>query len=343
MNQLVLVSPADRAALSPTLSAVAGEVLDHAAAALPALAELGERDRLLVATWLVGLRSARTRRAYFGDVRVWLRWLAARDVDALAAQRVHVDLWVSVQLSADVAEATVRRRLSALSSFSRHLVRHGLLDQNPCADVERPEVDPDYTDTLSLSREQARALLTAAAADTGRQRRRTKAVVSLLLHNGLRVDEALSADVDGLGSDRGHLVLRIVGKGNRKARIPIAPPTWAALESYLVDRAERAGFADWRQLGGPLLVTATGRRVTRSQLWELVRRLAARAELPDAERISIHSLRHTAITLALDAGSTLRDVQDFARHKDPRTTRRYDRSRSNLDRSPAYTLAAYLA
>lgn len=49
------------------------------------------------------------------------------------------------------------------------------------------------------------------------------------------------------------------------------------------------------------------------------------------------------VTLALDAGATLRDVQDFARHKDPRTTRRYDRSRANLDRSPAYTLAAYLS
>ena len=55
-----------------------------------------------------------------------------------------------------------------------------------------------------------------------------------------------------------------------------------------------------------------------------------------------HSLRHTAITLALDAGAALRDVQDFAGHRDPRTTRRYDRSRDTLDRNAAYTLTAYL-
>jgi hypothetical protein len=49
-----------------------------------------------------------------------------------------------------------------------------------------------------------------------------------------------------------------------------------------------------------------------------------------------HSLRHSAITFALDAGASLRDVQDYAGHKDPRTTRRYDHSRDSLDRNAAY-------
>jgi len=46
---------------------------------------------------------------------------------------------------------------------------------------------------------------------------------------------------------------------------------------------------------------------------------------------------------SLDAGASLRDVQDYAGHKDPRTTRRYDHSRDSLDRNAAYTVAAYLA
>jgi integrase len=54
-------------------------------------------------------------------------------------------------------------------------------------------------------------------------------------------------------------------------------------------------------------------------------------------------LRATAITRALDLGATLRDVQDLARHADPRTTRRYDRARGELDRSPVYVLAGDLA
>jgi integrase len=63
---------------------------------------------------------------------------------------------------------------------------------------------------------------------------------------------------------------------------------------------------------------------------------------PSWDKLTPHSLRHTAITLALDAGAALRDVQDFAGHRDPRTTRRYDHARHTLDRTAAYTLTAYL-
>ena len=94
---------------------------------------------------------------------------------------------------------------------------------------------------------------------------------------------------------------------------------------------------------GPLLATASGSRLDQSALWKLVRRLARAADIPSWAQLSPHSLRHTAITSALDAGAALRDVQDYAGHRDPRTTRRYDRSRGTLDRNAAYTLTAYLA
>jgi site-specific recombinase XerD len=94
---------------------------------------------------------------------------------------------------------------------------------------------------------------------------------------------------------------------------------------------------------GPLLATRTGGRLDQAAIWHLVRRLACAAGIEAWAALSPHSLRHTAITLALDAGASLRDVQDFAGHRDPRTTRRYDRSRHSLDRNAAYTLAAYLA
>jgi len=51
----------------------------------------------------------------------------------------------------------------------------------------------------------------------------------------------------------------------------------------------------------------------------------------------------TSLSTSLDAGATLRDLQDALGHAEPRTTRRYDRSRGQLDRSPGYTLTTYLA
>ena len=211
----------------------------------------------------------------------------------------------------------------------------------PTDGVARPVVDPDYTATVGLDRDQARAPVAAADADTGAQALRTAAVVRL--HNALRVDEACAADIADLGEDSGHRVLRVVRKGARKAKIPLTPATVAALEAYLADRAQRAGVGEWRQLSGPLLATAAGGRLRQGHLWDLVRRLACTAGVGAWEELSPHSLRHSAITFALDAGTSLRDVQDYAGHKDPRTTRRYDHSRDSLDRNAAYTVAAYLA
>jgi integrase len=59
--------------------------------------------------------------------------------------------------------------------------------------------------------------------------------------------------------------------------------------------------------------------------------------------ISPHSLRHAAITNALDAGVPLRNAQILARHADPRTTQHYDRARGNLDRHGVHFLTAYVA
>ena len=111
-------------------------------------------------------------------------------------------------------------------------------------------VDPDYTATVGLDRDQARALVAAADADTGAQALRTAAVVRLLLHNALRVDEACAADIADIGEDSGHRVLRVVRKGGRKAKVPLTPATVAALETSLADRAQRAGVASWRELAG---------------------------------------------------------------------------------------------
>jgi site-specific recombinase XerD len=76
---------------------------------------------------------------------------------------------------------------------------------------------------------------------------------------------------------------------------------------------------------GPIFLGAEGGRMDRYAADRTVKRLARRAGI--TKRLSPHSLRHSFITAALDAGVPLRDVQDAASHADPRTTMRYDRGR----------------
>ena len=248
-------------------------------------------------------------------------------VDVLAARRVHVDPWTRSLLDAGAAHSSVTRRLSAISSWYRHLGEHDLIAANPVAAVRRPRVDPDHTRTVGLDRDQARALLAAADTDTAPSRLRASAAIRLLLHQGLRVDEVALADVADLGHDRGHRVLTVRRKGGHRVAVVLPAATTAALDTYLASRVATAQGGTPHTAAGPLLATATGGRLDQAALWRLVRRLARAAGIEHWAALSPHSLRHTAITLALDAGASLRDVQDFAGHRDPRTTRRYDRSR----------------
>lgn len=82
---------------------------------------------------------------------------------------------------------------------------------------------------------------------------------------------------------------------------------------------------------GPVFLNRDGGRLSEPTVWRFIRRLARTAGIPAADRLSPHSLRHSTITAALNAGVPFRDVpfrdvQDFTGHADPRTTRRYDRS-----------------
>lgn len=93
---------------------------------------------------------------------------------------------------------------------------------------------------------------------------------------------------------------------------------------------------------GPLVLRPlSGKPIDRRDVYRMVQRIAKAAQIP--RHISPHSLRHAAITNALDAGVPLRDAQILARHADPRTTEHYDRARGNLDRHGVHFLTAYVA
>ena len=104
----------------------------------------------------------------------------------------------------------------------------------------------------------------------------------------------------------------------------------AALDEHLDGRGD-----------GPIFKKRNGQRLDRHAAYRRVARLARAAGIEIA--VTPHTLRHTFVTLSLDAGVSPREVQDAAGHRDPRTTQRYDRGRGNLERHPTYQLAAYLS
>jgi integrase len=144
------------------------------------------------------------------------------------------------------------------------------------------------------------------------------------------VSEATGADIDHLGLERGHRTLVITRKGGKVVTIPLAPRNARAIDLAIGERTE-----------GPLFLAGDGRRLDRYGAARIVRGVTRRAGI--AKSVSPHTLRHAFITAALDAGVPLRDVQEAASHADPRTTMRYDRARTSLDRHATYIVAAFIA
>jgi integrase/recombinase XerD len=204
--------------------------------------------------------------------------------------------------------------------FYRFAHIDGRVATNPAQYVRRPKVQPN--EGHGMNRAELGTFLF-----TGERFDRAHAALAVLL--GLRVSEACATNIQDLGFQRGHRTLRIVGKGNKPATIPLVPRTARTIDLAIGERHE-----------GPILRRRDDERLDRRTAHRWVRSIGKRAGLGS---VHPHMLRAGFIMAALNAGVPLRDVQIAARHADPRTTTIYDRRRENFDRHAAYVVVAFVA
>jgi len=281
-----------------------------------------ESERLALAGFLAGYRGL-TREAYTLDLRQFASWCRTRNLPLSSARRADIETFARELESRGRARATVTRRLCTIAGFYKYAVEEELLDHSPAAHVRRPRLDYESHAT-ALDRNELGAILVAAGPGPAAEH----ALVSLLALNGLRVSEATGADIEHMGLERGHRTLVVTRKGGKVVTIPLAPRTARAIDLAVGERTE-----------GPLFFGSDGKRLDRHGAARIVRRVTRRAGI--SKKAGPHTLRHAFITAALDAGVPLRDVQEAASHADPRTTMRYDRARTSLDRHATYIVAAF--
>lgn len=191
---------------------------------------------------------------------------------------------------------------------------------------------PDLT-TPWADREELRKLLLAAR-DTNP---RDFLLVALLGLNGLRVSEAVGAAVPDLGSSGGHRTLRVTRKGSKRGVVPLAPIVCQSIDEFLAGRTE-GPLLPRLHASGAVLEPLAG--ISRQTAYERVRRLAEWIGVnPD---LSPHSLRRSFVTLALQDGVPLHQVQLAVGHSNPATTMIYFKDAANLDENPTFKLASSL-
>ena len=284
--------------------------------------------------WLASQKSARTRRAYKLDVAHFMRTLGITTPDQLRqVDHRAVIAWERIMREQErAASSTVRRRLAALSSLFKHLVRHGTAMRNPVADVSRPAINREEGSTAAFSKAEARRLLDAPSPDTIAGLR-DRAILSVGLQVGLRRAEIAALTVGDLHQNRGFDALRLTRKGGRRDALAINPQAAARIRAYL----DQAGHGKDRE--GPLFRPLRGNakahdpagRMDPDVIDRTVRKYVAAIGL--ARGYSAHSMRATFITTALENGAQLEDVQKAAGHRDPSTTKLYDRRGYNPEKA----------
>ena len=299
---------------------------------LARLADIPEED-----IWLAKQKSKRTRRAYKLDVTHFMRTLMIRSYDELR-QIDHraVIAWERIMREVDgAAPSTVRRRLAALSSLFKHLVRHGHAAKNPVSEVERPAINREEGTTLAFSKEQARRLLDLPDGSK-LEGLRDRAILAVGLQVGLRRAEIASLKVGDLHQNRGFDSLRITRKGGRRDALAIHPQTAQRIKAYLDAGGHSADLEGplFRPLSHNRKMQETRRPMHPDAIDRVLRKHAKAIGMDRG--YSAHSMRATFITTALENGASLEDVQRAAGHREPGTTKLYDRRGYNPEKSASF-------
>ncbi len=250
--------------------------------------------------------SPHTLRSYRSDLVEFGRFVG-RDTPLDAVDPRTVRAYLAHLHARRLEPASVGRKLAALRSWFRFLVRRGALRRNAAREVRGPRLPRKLVSFLPL--DEATALVEGRAL-AGAARARDLAILELLYATGLRVSELAGLDLDAV--DRSGRTVRVLGKGRKERIVPFGGAAARALEAYLGERAAARG---------PLFTNRRGGRLTPRAIHEIVRRSAAAAGI--TRRVSPHTLRHTFATHLLDAGADLRAIQELLGHSRLSTTQRY--------------------
>ena len=244
-----------------------------------------------------------------------------------------------VSLFGRVKPATMARKIAALRTFYRFLVRRGETRSNPAAALRVPK----YTCPLPKLVSVDAAFGVVEAPDSEHQGKRAlgardRAMLELLYGDGLRVSELLGLDLQSV--DISERTARVLGKGNKERLVPLGEKAVRALDDYLGQREKLCRGKNGRLDPAALFVGRNGARLTTRQ----VQRLVARYGVLGAGRGDLHphALRHACATHLLDAGADLRGIQELLGHRCLSTTQKY--TQVSMDRlMEAYDRAHPLA
>jgi integrase/recombinase XerC len=261
--------------------------------------------------------SPHTMTNYRRDVEDFLAF-AEEPLDLAALDPLWVRSYV-YHLNSRCKSSSVARKLSALRTFFRFLLREKIVASDPFSHVSTPRQGKYIPVFLTV--DEVFSLLEAPD-DRDTFAMRDKAMLELLYATGMRVAELAALNIDRVDFQEG--MIRITGKGNKERLVPTGDPALDMLNKYLPQRGELMAVRAKRGNNpekDALFLNARGGRITTRSIERLVSFYAGRAGI--MSQVTPHALRHSFATHLLEMGADLRSVQELLGHASLSTTQKY--------------------
>jgi integrase/recombinase XerC len=255
-----------------------------------------------------------TVRNYTHDLLSFFSYLGSQKITSLnEVDKRTLRGYLSQLVKDGFAKISISRKLSAIRSFYRYLLREKLVASSPVATTSSPKLDKRLPDFLTP--EETVRLLEAPDLATP-QGQRGRALMELLYASGLRVSELVSLDLEQINLNTGEI--RVWGKGAKERVVLMGKPAAVALSVYLSQgRPQLLG----EKRSHSLLVNRDGGRLTERSIQRNLTKYARAAGI--SKRVHPHMLRHTFATHLLDGGADLRVVQELLGHASLTSTQIY--------------------
>ena len=255
-----------------------------------------------------------TVRNYTTDLLGFFQFLRDKKIDSLKEVDRHVLRdYLSYLMEKGFVKASIARKLSAIRSFYRYLLREEIISVSPVATTSSPKLDRRLPSFLTI--EEINRLLEAPDLSTP-QGLRDRALLELLYASGLRVSELVSLNLEQVNLDTNEV--RVWGKGSKERIVLMGQPAARALSTYLTrGRPEFLG----KKGTGALFLNRYGRRLIERRVQRILEKYTGIAGI--GRRVHPHMLRHTFATHLLDGGADLRVVQELLGHASLSSTQIY--------------------
>lgn len=268
--------------------------------------------------------SPQTCRAYLSDLRDFSSFMEGQHLDGIPREKkdledfdqLHLRIYLANLYKRRLQKASIARKLAAMNTFFRYLIREGSIRVNPLAGVSAPRKDLLIPRHLSV--DEVFDLLGDRFTDDVKGMR-DRAILEIFYSTGIRLSELTELNREDVDFEQA--LIRVRGKGRKERIVPVGIPALRTLKDYLERRGSLGedGSPDDRK--GPLITGRNNERINPRTVERIVDKCMRRSG--NQKKISPHALRHSFATHLLDAGADLRSIQEMLGHESLSTTQRY--------------------